>query len=215
LTAAEERSSVATAPQARLEAGPSHDGDGIGMKQRCRVVESESGPISSLQIDVAFTLDRPPAAVWPHFSDFNQWHGSAGYRYPPSIGGMYSDPDGGIGTETFKLTTVGLEGERSVWPDEFRVVKVIPERAVILHNTVPEDDRNGGVSPGFHVYLLRDDGDEASVATVFMEHSTRLPGATPDEALQAWRDDAPEFQRYWTELFIPELRRLAREGGET
>jgi hypothetical protein len=39
-----------------------------------------------------------------------------------------------------------------------------------------------------------------------MDHATGTEGLSVDEALAPWREFAPEAQRKWRDVFVPELK---------
>jgi hypothetical protein len=56
--------------------------------------------------------------------------------------------------------------------------------------------------------------DGKTTVTILMNHATRTKDKTVEEALVPWRKQAPESQRFWQDIFIPNLRKLAYEGAK-
>lgn len=193
--------------------GPTRSGDDVLMKQRFFTYDTDAGLVSGIHLDVNFTVDQPPSVVWKYYRDFNLWHNSHGYFYPAAIGDLYNDAEGDLGDERFKITIKPADEDPYEWPDEYRVVKVVPERALVLHQIVPDDDRNGGVSPGFHIFMLQEDAEGNSAASVVMEHTMRLGDGAEGDPTQYWRDLAPEYERFWVDVFVAELRKAVRDGS--
>jgi hypothetical protein len=79
----------------------------------------------------------------------------------------------------------------------------------------------GGVSPGFHVFMLNEHGGQ-TVVTILMNHasvmedSSRTERMTAEDALRPWCDEtaAPEWHRKWRDDFIPALKTLVYEGKQ-
>jgi hypothetical protein len=92
------------------------------------------------------------------------------------------------------------------------VVKVVPERLLVVHQPIASNDVNGGVSRGFHAFMLNEHGGETTI-TGLMNHAARATGASEEEALEVWRKITHEGHKKWRDNFIPTLKRLARESN--
>ncbi len=196
-------------PNARTDAGEEvavtrryHDGpaDAIGdvrVRGRFFTQETESGLIAGATWNVMFVIDRPVKDVWPVFKDFNAWQNSFGHYYS----GVVGDLEG----RTFALGTADDLG-----PPRYEVLKVIPEYLIVIRQPIPDDEGNGGISPGFHAFTLSEHAGSTTI-TATMEHSTRTSDLSETDALRRWQEFAPEWQQKWRDIFIPALRKLVDE----
>jgi hypothetical protein len=191
--------------------GQQYRDDDMLMTQRYFTYDSDRGLVSGIDVDVTIFFDHPRSIVWPVLQDHNSWQSPHGYFYPSPIQDLYTDTNGDLGTTTYRLKIKPPEGEMYEYPDDYRVVKVIPERTIVLHQTVPTDDQHGGVSGGFHTFLLQDNAEGNCVVSVAMQHSTRKkePG---DDPIEHWRAAAPGYEQFWSEIFVPELKRLVSQS---
>jgi hypothetical protein len=172
------------------------------------------------QWSVMLELDRPAKDVWLNFKDWSRWQSQYGYNYSGVVGELYSDPDRDLGEETFHITFKMPDGTERDTTD-YRVLMVIPERLVVVFQPVQpqgvvrwEDGSQGGMSPGFHVMMLNEHDGKTAIS-VLMEHSSRRPDLTDDEALDWWRPVAAEVHRFWRDIFIPNLKNIVYEGSTT
>jgi len=185
-------SAAGTALSPKYFEGPVYGKDDVRMHQRYFTYQADAGLVTGKNSNVMFTIDRPAKQVWSYLKDFNLWQNSYGYYYSGVVG--------------------DLEGQ-AFYPTRmhYQVLKVIPEHLITLFQPVPADGSNGGVSPGFHVFMLNEHDGKTGVS-VLMSHATQAMGKTEEEALGPWRKQAPESQRFWLEIFIPTLKRLIYES---
>jgi uncharacterized protein YndB with AHSA1/START domain len=154
--------------------------------------------VAGWTMSVTFVIERAAMDVWPHLKDFNPWQNAYGHYYT----GVVGDLEG----KSFRIGKRPDDPE-SFSPYEYNVLKVIPEQLIVISQPIPTGGRNGGVSPGFHVFMLNE-YDAKTTVTVLMDHATGTDGMTEDEALAPWREFAPEAQRKWREIFVPELKMI-------
>jgi hypothetical protein len=203
------------------------DGD-VRLNRRWFTYETDAGLVAGSILNVMFTIDRPVSEVWPYFKDFNLWQNSYDHYYSEVVG----DLDEG---QTFSISstpnTPGLH--------HYEVVRVIPEQTIVLSQPVPPDEPNGapdadrsgesgtwkghrlpgtgGVSPGFHVFVLTHD-DGKTVITVMMQHASLMARGesareiTPAEAVDSWREIGADGVMKWRDIFIPNLKKIVYEA---
>ncbi len=171
--------------------------DDLCLRTRLYTYRTADKLVAGWTMSVTFVIERAAKDVWPHLKDFNPWQNAYGHYYTGVIG----DLEG----KSFRIGKRPDDPE-SYSPYEYDVLKVIPEQLIVIAQPIPSEGRNGGVSPGFHVFSLSEYGDKSTVS-VLMDHATGTEGMTEDEALAPWRAFAPEAQRKWRDIFVPELRR--------
>lgn len=172
--------------------------------------QTEAGLVAGTEFSVQFTLDGSPSEVWPIFRDWNQWMNSYGYFWPGVLAETYSSEDLDLGTQLYHLT-VRLEGEPEFQAGPYVTVRVIPEHLLVQFQPILADGPHNGLSNGFHVFMLNDQGDKTLI-TANMEHATRTTGKTEEEALAELVEFAPKGLAFWRDIFIPNLKRLVNES---
>ena len=155
---------------------------------------------------VIFTLDRPAKDVWPYVKDFNLWQSDYGHKYSGVIGDLYSREDLTIGDQPFHLSDEPTDPE-SEGEADYVVLMSVPEYVVVCYQPVPEDGSTGGVSPGFHVFMLNEHQGRTTVS-VLMEHAHRTQGQSEDEALKRFRQSGESSRDKWLNVLIPTLEKL-------
>ncbi|RSU68613.1 hypothetical protein [Sphingomonas sp. S-NIH.Pt3_0716] len=182
--------------------------EGFGYHIRHFSYMTDAGPVVGLTASLMFTLDVPSAIAWEFVSDFNSFEGPFGFRFSGAWGRLYDSEEHDLGQQTLRYQT--STGE---WSEPARVIRVIPQHLLTLFEPVPEDGRNGGISPGFQTVVLNDHDSRTTVTAVF-EHAERLPpGTTEEEALarSIWGPggfDSTEPTRLWKDEFVPLLRKM-------
>jgi len=151
---------------------------------------------------VMFTIDRPARDVWPCLKDFNLWQSSHRHYYS----GVVGDLEG----KTFRLSSEPNDSG----PHQYDVIRVIPEHLIVISQPVPKDGANGGVSPGFHVFMLNEHGGK-TIVTILLEHAIGTTDKTEEQAVEYWRAMTPEFQMKWRDIFIPNLKKLVLQGRQS
>jgi len=196
----------------RYYEGLTYTQDDVQMHQRLFTNATSKGWIVGWDMNLTFTIDRPAKEVWSLLKDFNLWQNSYGYYYSGIVGDLYSSVELKLGEETFHLN-IRIPGKpEQEYPYKYQVLKVIPERLIVVFQPIPKDGSNGGISPGFHVIILHEN-DGKTVVTVQMEHASRTPDVSEDEAIDPWRNaHMPEVQKFWRDIFIPNLKKLAYEA---
>lgn len=197
----------AKAPEMRYYEGPASLVGDVGIHQRVFSHQTAAGVLAGVEVSVMFSVERPARVVWAQLKDFNRWQNSYGYYYSGVVGELYTDESRDLGNQSFRIAINKPNKPREDYPYAYRVLKVIPERLIVLFQPVPEDGGNGGVSPGFHVFMLNEHCGKTLV-TIHMEHASRRREVTEDEALDPWRKMMPEYERFWRDIFIPNLKRL-------
>jgi hypothetical protein len=188
--------------------GPFVIQDDVHIRRRYYTYRTEEGLVAGTTLSVMFTIDRPQREVWPYIKDFNLWQNPFTHFYSGVIG----DLDG----KTFALSL----DRNDLGKHRYQVVRVIPEHVIAIYQPALEENSPyipglGGISPGFHVFMLNEHAGK-TVVTILMEHASYASG-DPDmrveEALGPWRaGPGPEGVRKWHEDFIPELKRLVYDG---
>lgn len=191
--------------------GPSDVTGDVRLRYRYFTYRVEAGLVAGVATTVRFTLDAPASRIWPIFKDFNLWQNQFDHYYSGVIG----DLEG----KTFSLS---LKPNDTSMPHRYDVVRVIPEYLINNQMRVTEDYTDspspgfpgeGGVIPGYSVYLLSDE-DGITAMTCFLEHaavmerSAESQGMSEEEALAPWRELTPEWLSKWRDRFIPSLRAL-------
>jgi hypothetical protein len=167
-----------------------------------------SGLFVGWQASVRFTIDAPREKVWPFFKDFNLWQNPYGYYYSRVIGNCYRKATTGeLGEERLSITVKADGKPDEVWPYEYQVLKVIPEHLIVMHQPVAKDGANGGVSMGFHVFMLGQQGGKTEVM-IEMEHLVLSDKTSEIEAVEAFQTIASEGEGFWLTIFIPTLKSL-------
>jgi hypothetical protein len=149
-------------------------------------------------LSVMFSIDRPAKDVWPHLKDFNLWQNAYGHYYTGVVGDLEGKP--------FRIGSKPADPS-AYYPNGYEVVRAIPEQLIAISQPTPPDGSNGGVSPGFHVFLLYERAGK-TIISVLMNHASGHERVSEDEALAFWRQETPEYQRKWRDVFIPALKRL-------
>jgi hypothetical protein len=200
--------------QGTLSAPAYHDGPvdthgDIRQHQRYFTYHTEAGLVSGTATNVTFTIEGLPREVWPYFKDFNLWQ-SAHHYYSGVLGELYFSAEGDLGREDFRLSAAP---NSPPYPNQYQILRVIPEHAIVVFQPVPKDGSNGGVSRGFHVFMLTEH-DGKTIVTVLMEHATRTQDKTEAEALAYWREMVPGWRRKWLDDFIPTLKGLIHQARQ-
>jgi hypothetical protein len=204
----ETKSSTATAANPSYYDGPTDVIGDVVVNQRYYTYPTDVGLVAGKTMSVAFTIDRSSTEVWPVFKDFNRWQSSHH---------IYSGVAGDLEGQRLRISNVSEPG---VWlGDGYDVVRVIPERTIVLLQPVTSGQltgpvagfQGGGISPGFHVFLLNEHEGKTEVS-ILMQHAMGTPGTDVEEALKIWRELAPQSQEKWRDSFIPTLKRLINEG---
>jgi hypothetical protein len=193
--------------------GPTHAQGDVQLQQRYFTYKTDAGIVAGCDMSVMFTIDRPARDVWPYLKDFNCWQNSYGYYYSGVVGDLYSSAACDLGKETYRISIHKPNEAPEQYPYEYQVLRVIPERLIVAFQPVPGDGSTGGVSPGFHVFMLNEQ-DGRTVVTVLMEHAARTQDSTEEQALAPLRAETPEAMRFWRDVFIPNLKQLIYEAGE-
>lgn len=178
-----------------------HSKDDEQLRFRLYTYRTPTGDlVAGAATNVMFTINRPASQVWAVLKDFNRWQNEHKYFYS----GVLGDLEG----KSFSLS-VGVNEPK---PHYYEVVKAIPEYLLILNQPVlPEGESagfpgRGGVSPGFHVFLLNEH-DGRTTVTVYMEHSTKANETDENAALAPWRERAKTiWLGRWRDDFIRSLK---------
>jgi hypothetical protein len=195
----------------KFHEGPVFSEGDVDIRLRYFTYETKEGLVAGCDMNVMFTIDRPAKDVWPVLQDSNLWQNADGYYYSGAKGDLYSSEELDLGAETFHIT-VKQDGEPDLVAGPYRVLRVVPERLIVDFEPIPEDGRTGGVSPGFHVFMLNEH-DGSTIVTILMQHASRTTGLSEEEALAFWTEASPEGLPRWRDGFIPTLRRLVAERG--
>jgi hypothetical protein len=192
----------------------SEDGD-LRMKTRLFTYATDKGLVAGSSTNVMFTVKHPASVVWPILKDFNLWQNDADHFYSKAVG----DCENG---ERFFLEEREQSQDSETEKEWYEVLGVVPEYLFVVkqppvtEGVSPGLPGLGGVSPGFHVFMLSQFGSEC-VVTITMEHASYAAydhDTTDDEALEAWRQVAPEWSPKWRESFVPVLKQLADEAAQ-
>lgn len=196
-----------TEPGRTYHEGPTHINGDEKINDRYFTFRTEAGRLAAGVIgNVMFTIDRPAKEVWPVLKDFNRWQREHKHEYSGVIG----DLEG----KAFHLKIDASQPG----PYSYEIVKVIPEYLIVTHQPLPKDGSSGGlpglggVSPGFHVFLLNEHEGKTTV-TIFMEHAAVAESDDVEEALRPWKKvvDA-EWLPKWRSGFIRTIKRIVHEG---
>ena len=169
---------------------------------------SESGLVAGVSASVMFTVDKPARDVWPIISDFNIWQREFDHVYS----GVLAQLEG----KTFSLGIKRAPTDPPR-PHYYEMVKVIPEHLLVINQPVPKDGTTAGfpgipgVSPGFHIFMLNEHGDQTTIS-IYMEHAACAGTSDVQQAIEPWKKLVPEWQRKWREDFIRALKKSIREG---
>jgi uncharacterized protein YndB with AHSA1/START domain len=197
----------ATIPARTYYEGPSDVNDDERIHARYFASQTDAGLVVGDTYSIMFTIDRPAKEVWRYLKDFNLWQNEHQHYYS----GVVGDLEG----RTFHI---GLRADEP-GPHYYEVLKVIPEYLIVINQPVPVDGSSaglpglGGISPGFHVFMLNEHAGKTTVS-IFMEHAARVAeGTSVEEALRPWRALLDtDAQPKWREKFIRTLKRLVYEG---
>jgi len=180
----------------------------VSLHARYFTYKTEAGLVAGDNFSVMFTIDQPRKEVWPYFRDFNLWQS---FYYSGVVGDLEGKP--------LRLSTSPNEPG----PCQYIVRKVIPEHLIVLDQPVPEPGYQGlrwwlgGVSAGFHVFMLSENTGK-TIVTVLMNHASVMERAsqrqemTDEEATRPWRELVLDGMSTWRDDFIPRLRRVVKEG---
>lgn len=182
--------------------GPEHVNGDECVRQRYFTYPTAEGLVAGVAAGVMFTIDRPAKAVWTILKDFNLWQNEHRHYYSGALDQLEG--------KTFRLSKVKDEAG----PHYYEVLKVVPEYMIVINQPVPSDGSSagfpglGGVSPGFHVFLLNEFCGKTTVS-IYMEHSSRTVGTSEHDALQPWRNvvESAWFPK-WRDHFVRTLKRL-------
>ncbi len=183
--------------------GPTSTKEDEHVRQRFFTFKTESGKLAAGVIGtVMFTLHCPATKVWPILMDFNHWQTEHKHLYSGIVGELEG--------KTFHLK---IEANQP-GPYFYEVVKVIPEYLIVFHQPIPKDGSAGGLpglgglSPGFHVFMLNEHSGRTTV-TIFMEHASVAGTENAEEALRPWRKVVnAEWMPKWRQGFVDTIRRL-------
>jgi hypothetical protein len=175
--------------------GPADIRGDVHLSQRFFTYQIDGKWVGGKTFNVMFTIERRAKNVWPFLKDFNLWQNSYGHYFS----GVMGDLEG----KTFRI------GDRpdDNGPHQFRVLRVIPESTMVVTHPPAQDDSMCGITTGFYVVMLNEHGGK-SIITVLMQHDTRTAHVAEEAALHPWRKVAPESQRKWRDIFIPDLKTL-------
>jgi uncharacterized protein YndB with AHSA1/START domain len=180
------------------------------LRTRLFAYHTDAGVVAGGVWSVIFTIDRPAKQIWPYFKDFNLWMNSYGYYWPGVMGDMYTREERDFEKGTFRIT-VKKPNETAQEFNHYQLLSVIPEHLIVFYQPILEGDVHGGVSPGFNVFMLNEH-DGKTIVTITMEHATRARDKSEEEAVEAWREIAQKVHRFWRDIFVPNLKKLAYEG---
>jgi uncharacterized protein YndB with AHSA1/START domain len=170
----------------------------VRQHRRYFTYQTAEGLVAGYAVSVMFTIGRPAKDIWPHFKDFNRWQHSHHH---------YSGVVGNLEGKTYRIGShPGDPGQY-----DYHVIRVIPEHLIVVSEPVPADGSTGGVSRGFHVFMLNEH-EGKTIVSILMEHSFRTQDKSAEDALGYWRGMAPELQTKWRENFIPALKKLVDES---
>jgi hypothetical protein len=189
---------------------PAYVRDDVSLQTRLFTYMTAGGIVAGGIWNVMFTIDRPARDVWPHFKDWNRWMNSYGFYWPGVVGDRYRREERDFEKGTFPLTVK----KPNHLPEEarhYQLLRVLPEHLIVLYEPVPEDGSTGGVCPGIHIFMLNERSGK-TIVTITLEHATRSQHGSQAEAIVPWRDGSREVQRFWLEVFIPNLKRLVYES---
>jgi hypothetical protein len=164
--------------------------------------KTNAGLMTGSATSVMFTVDRPAKDVWPYFKDFNLWQNSYHHYYS----GVLGDLEG----KTFRLTLGGGLDDPRGTSNEYKVLRVIPQYLIVLSQVVPDDSR-GDRMGGFMVFMLNEH-EGKTVVTIMMQHDRITKDLPEEQALDFWREFAPNTMMKWRDHFIPTLKRLVYES---
>jgi hypothetical protein len=202
------KSDDATVKAPNFHKGPVHSHEDVSLKFRYFTYGTETGLVSGIEANAMFTVERPASMVWAAYKDWNRWMNSYGYFWSGVIGDLYSREARDLGDESFTGRTEKPGQPSKDYPYQYRVLRITPERMIVVYQPIPDDGSTGGVSPGFHVFLFNE-RNGITVVAAQMEHATRTKDKSVDEALVPWRELAPEYMKMWRDTFIPNLKALA------
>ena len=194
--------------------GPEETIDDVSLSQQLFSYETAEGLVVGRTFNVIFTVDRPVTEVWPLFKDFNRWQNQFGHFYSGVVGDLYSSEEHDLGEETFAMST----DPENLGRHEFSILRVIPQQAMIIFQPIAEEGATesrfffgrGGVSPGFHIYMLNRQGNKTLV-TILMEHATRVKDISVEEALKPWWTMVDAGHRKFRDLMIPGFKDMLTE----
>ena len=197
----------ATATNRQYVDGPARVNGDENVHQRYFTYQTADGAlIAGVSCSVMFTIDRPARDVWPYLQDFNSWQNASKHYYSGELGKLEG--------KTFRLS----DRPNDDGPHYYEVVKVIPEYLIVVNQPVPTDGTSaglpglGGVSPGFHVFMLNEHEGRTTVS-VMMDHSSISEAKNDQEALKPWRDVVEtHWMTKWCDEFIRNLKARVREG---
>jgi hypothetical protein len=122
--------------------------------------DTPAGRMVGKTSNVTCVLQFAPAAGWPVIKDVNQWQNADSHYYS------------GVG------------------PDQYRVVRVIPEHLIVLQQP-GEWEGGASVADGFHVFVLTHD-QQGSLITVLMQHARRVEDGEQEAEAPASSSRPPE-----------------------
>jgi hypothetical protein len=176
----------------------------VRLHGRYFTLRTAAGLVAGTNFNVMFAIERPVKDVWRSFKDFNLWQENHVYS------GVLGDLEG----KTFSLSLKNYPNVRL----DYEVMRVIPEYLIVLHQPLPEGAVQGlpglgGVSPGFHVFMLSEHGGKTIVTGLMnhaslMEKASAARGMSDEDAIHPWRESLKEGLRKWQDDFIPALKKL-------
>jgi len=195
-----------TVPARTYYEGPADFNGDERIHARYFAYQTDAGLVVGDTYSIMFTIDRPAKDVWRYLKDFNLWQNEHNHYYS----GVLGDLEG----KTFRLSNKPDDPG----PHYYEVLKVIPEYLIVINQPIPADGSSaelpglGGISPGFHVFMLNEHDGKTTVS-VFMQHAARAETKNEQEALEPWREIVEtDAQPKWREDFIRTLKRLVYEG---
>jgi hypothetical protein len=170
----------------------------IRLRQRFYTQHAGLGRLAGTTLSVMFEIDRLAKDVWPFLQDFNLWQNPYGYYYSGVVGELEGE-------------TFALGSKEDLGAHRYRVDKVIAEHLIVISQPVLEERSTGGVSPGFHVFMLNQH-EQKTLVTIIMEHASPNSDHPEEDPLAHWKGAAKKVQQMWRDSFIPTLKNLVYTG---
>lgn len=196
----------ATVPERTYYEGPTDINHDEKICARYFTYKTELGLAAGDCYCIMFTIDRSAKEVWRYLRDFNLWQNEHNHYYS----GVLGDLEG----KTFSISN----RRDDPGPHYYEVLKVIPEYLIVINQPVPLDGTSaglpglGGISPGFHIFMLNE-YDGKTTVSVFMQHVARAETQNESNAVEPWRELVErDAQPKWRDGFIRTLKRLVYEG---
>ena len=176
---------------------------------RWTIEEKGDKLISTMAIEMSFTVNRPVREVWPVFKDFNQWHKDL--QYTDNDGNEVAEGDAEGQTVYVGVRPSGLFEKYlpASWGRDFlntrkgiRVLKVFPEKLMVTDATY------GGTIGSYYIFALHEENKKTKINISMIFSPQEVSKGDREKLIKANEDLRFNSDGRWNDLYIPTLKAL-------